>query len=468
MRIIGLFSCAMLILAGCSQADKKPERLVKWGFVLDQTGAAAAGGFGTTSGNYALEKANAALKDTTGIFKGLQFEEVIGDSTNRADVAVERAFDLAQTQGAKAIISTVAGEDLALNGVYYDDNTANDPNVPVLCIACYAVSINNPTVSVPGDPKLEGTLRNTKGWNFRTVTSDKDLARVLINVLMSQPVGGDKNGDQKFKIAVYTTNEPGGTAIAEAIKLTAKGARPDAIVEYVLHDPTMNSASHNWAEDVMNLLDNKDKITGVTDALPDAIIEATYPEYAVYLTGALLKAQSSTRLLHYPGFRLPKAIVVLGDGANGQEGVSQVVYDGVEGEKYAEAQTAANGVPPGLFDTQLVDTRNLIMLAVLHAAKTNKVDNPEEVTGEQVRDSLMKLNDAAGTKVGVGQEEFAKAIELIEKGEAINYDGASGPCDFDAARNVRNKISLWKVENKAFVDKAKFDCVKDASCLPVQ
>lgn len=441
------------------------ERKLRFGYVRDQIGGAATGAFGTATNNFALEVANAALKETTGMFRGLQFEELSGDSANKAAQAVTVASDLVRNQGAKAIISAVSGEDIALNEVQYDADTSNDLNVPIVCFACGAVSLNNPTVSVPNDPALQGALRNANGWNFRTVTSERDLARVLINILLSQPTGGDKNGDGKFKVVVYAPSEPGGVATAEAIKLTAKGARPDAIVEYVLHDPTMNSSTHNWSADVMAILDNRDNMTGQVDVVPDAIVEATYPEYAVYITSALHKAQSTTRLLHYPGFRIPKAIVVLGDAANGQEGVSPVVIDGVQGEQFAQLQVAAFGTAPALYDANLVDARNLIMLAILHAVKVYKLDDPGQVTGEQVRNSLERLNDPGGTLVGVGKAEFAKALDLIEKGQPISYDGASGPCHFDSAHNVQGRVSYWKVENKLFVDKVKFDCVQSSACL---
>jgi branched-chain amino acid transport system substrate-binding protein len=53
---------------------------------------------------------------------------------------------------------------------------------------------------------------------------------------------------------------------------------------------------------------------------------------------------------------------------------------------------------------------------------------------------LRAISGPAGTTVYPG--EFAKAKALLKQGQRINYDGASGPVDFDAAGDIAGRVSL--------------------------
>jgi hypothetical protein len=64
----------------------------------------------------------------------------------------------------------------------------------------------------------------------------------------------------------------------------------------------------------------------------------------------------------------------------------------------------------------------------------------------------------------VGPGEFARAYQRFTAGGAINYEGASGPVDFDANGNVWVKLALYAGVDGAFVDVQKFDCVRDPTC----
>jgi branched-chain amino acid transport system substrate-binding protein len=90
--------------------------------------------------------------------------------------------------------------------------------------------------------------------------------------------------------------------------------------------------------------------------------------------------------------------------------------------------------------------------------------DPTSVTGAAVRDAMHDLNDPGGEIIRVGAAEFAKAVLAISEGRAINYAGASGPCDFDAYGRAKNRISHWRVSEGQAVDVAVYDCVADESC----
>lgn len=59
---------------------------------------------------------------------------------------------------------------------------------------------------------------------------------------------------------------------------------------------------------------------------------------------------------------------------------------------------------------------------------------------------------------------FALAVQTILGGGTINYDGASGPVDFDALGNVASKFAEFEVIGGEFVETTKYDCISDPSC----
>jgi hypothetical protein len=47
-------------------------------------------------------------------------------------------------------------------------------------------------------------------------------------------------------------------------------------------------------------------------------------------------------------------------------------------------------------------------------------------------------------------------FELLRRGEDINYEGASGPCDFLSNGSVRSDFAAWQIVNAQFQRKATF------------
>jgi branched-chain amino acid transport system substrate-binding protein len=104
----------------------------------------------------------------------------------------------------------------------------------------------------------------------------------------------------------------------------------------------------------------------------------------------------------------------------------------------------------------------LIMLAAVAASRG--MPDPTQVTGAQIRDSLRKINTRGATVVRTGPDEFAKAVSLLQAGTPINYEGASGPVDFDDNNNIIDRVAHWKVVGGQFVEVEKYDCVGSQSC----
>ena len=84
----------------------------------------------------------------------------------------------------------------------------------------------------------------------------------------------------------------------------------------------------------------------------------------------------------------------------------------------------------------------VIALAIEKAGSTDSA---------KVRDALRSVANAPGEIIGPGVSEFKRAIQLIGDGKDINYQGASGPIEFDDAGDVNGAIEIWSIQNGELV-----------------
>jgi branched-chain amino acid transport system substrate-binding protein len=55
-----------------------------------------------------------------------------------------------------------------------------------------------------------------------------------------------------------------------------------------------------------------------------------------------------------------------------------------------------------------------------------------EATGTGIRDNIRKISQGAGAKV----DSAVEGLKLLAQGKEINYEGASGPCDFTESGDI--------------------------------
>jgi hypothetical protein len=85
-------------------------------------------------------------------------------------------------------------------------------------------------------------------------------------------------------------------------------------------------------------------------------------------------------------------------------------------------------------------------MIALGAAKAGSTDPAE------IRDAMRTLNDPSGEKVASGAAGIKKALELIEQGKPINYQGASGFSGWDKNGDLPSGfIEIWKYEGGKIV-----------------
>ncbi len=96
------------------------------------------------------------------------------------------------------------------------------------------------------------------------------------------------------------------------------------------------------------------------------------------------------------------------------------------------------GVPnPDGYETQAVDWMSLVGLSVARA---------KAATGTAIRDTVRRVAQGDGTKVYSAVDGLA----ILAKGGEVNYEGASGPCDFTDIGDIQDcKFRYLLVKNGA-------------------
>lgn len=117
-------------------------------------------------------------------------------------------------------------------------------------------------------------------------------------------------------------------------------------------------------------------------------------------------------------------------------------YSGESADIYTQLATEAGQDPAATYAPQAYDAAFLIALAI---EKNGSADRAGLAA------ALREVASAPGEKILPG--EWSKAKELIAAGTDIDYEGAGGPLDFDAAGDVDGVIVELAVENGAFVEK---------------
>lgn len=121
-------------------------------------------------------------------------------------------------------------------------------------------------------------------------------------------------------------------------------------------------------------------------------------------------------------------------------------YAGESATIYAKLATDAGQDPTATYAPQAYDAAFLLALAVEKNGSAKR---------EGLSAALRDVASAPGEKIFPG--EWTKAVELIKAGTDIDYEGAGGPLDFDAAGDVPGTIVYLEVEGGKFVEKGAIE-----------
>jgi len=105
--------------------------------------------------------------------------------------------------------------------------------------------------------------------------------------------------------------------------------------------------------------------------------------------------------------------------AEAVEGIFTIAPSPAEGSDAHKRLVSMIGVAnPDPYTTQVYDQINLIVMAIAMA---------KDASGTAIRDAVRKVSQAAG---GEKVTNALDGLKAIAAGKSVNFDGASGPCDF--------------------------------------
>jgi len=394
-----ILSVAAMSLAGAAPVLAQD---VKIGFLADVTGPIAgfAGGM-VSAGNLALDHVNAQ----GGLLGGRMAVSVVADGACSPDTAGPAADRLVNSEQVTAIFggyctgATIAGA-----------NTAAIPGNVVMV---------SPSATAP-----VLTTLNDNDLVFRAAASDSFQGSKAAELLLAQGITEVGltyvNNDYGAGLAkqfsdVYTAG--GGT-------ITANVAHEDGKADY---RPEIGQIESTGVQTLV--------IYGYENAGGGAILDQA------------VESGSFTRFIGGDG--MAGDALLEGRDAASLEGMILTQSSAASGEVYdiyAQLATDAGLTPDTVYGPQSYDAAFLLALAI-------EKNGSAERAG--LAAALREVATAPGEVIQPG--EWSKAVELIAAGSDINYEGASGSLEFDAAGDVAGGIDWFVVEGGAIVNKGMIE-----------
>ena len=189
-----------------------------------------------------------------------------------------------------------------------------------------------------------------------------------------------------------------------------------------------------------------------TEGNPDVLVTVSYPGQAqIYLREALEGDYADT-FLFVDGVKSDDMVQAIGGGKlDGTLGTAPGAPDSPDRQAFYNSYTLTFGVEAPQ-EPYLAETYDAVVLIALAAAKAGTTTD-----SVAIRDALRDVANPPGEVVGPGAAGIQKALALIASGQDINYEGASGPVDFDENGDVSGPIEVWTVEGDAIKSTGRFE-----------
>jgi ABC-type branched-subunit amino acid transport system substrate-binding protein len=452
------FGAVAVLAAGCIRFENgKSGAEVSWDAVkiaalTDRTGTSATLAY-IAAIKLAFKQMNEGLASSTQA--SVQFALLSRDTASRAEQAAASAREVVLRDGAKALITEISADTIAVNALNYGESPLG---VPVNCFACSSSFINNPA-AVDADPGKQTSERDEKNYLHRLFMNSKYEAAVQMRVAMSHGDQGDANGDGNFKVALIATNDPYGKGWESALRMKMQEMHPEhSSIEVMYVDPKVNDTSYNWNTDLSKLVDQRNDTLNVDDGKPDVIFLALLPVGSGAAAKAYREAGYDIPLQATTSFRRLHILRALGTSAEGVEGGSPRAASGDFGMAFEAAFKAEYGEDPEMLSAGAYDCAVTHMLAALVAIGTRS--DGFLATSDGIRMALDRINDPMGVVVGVGPQQFALAADTIKAGRTINYQGATGDTTFDKNGDTHPVLVHYRVENKQFKELESYLCTE--------
>ncbi|HZH27550.1 MAG TPA: ABC transporter substrate-binding protein [Azospirillaceae bacterium] len=394
-RSILAAAAAATLVAGAA-APKAQAQDIPVGLLLSATGGLAPF---TPAIRAAAVLAVNQVNEAGGVLNGRKLRLVEADDQTNPQAGVAAANRLVQVDNVVALLGPL-GSGVTIPVA----QTATIPN---------GVMLVTPSATAPAISQL-----TDNDLVFRTVVPDDLQGRVSARVAREQGLS---------RVAVMAVNNDYGRGLQAAFVQAFQQA-----------GGTITSQS-TWEE---NRASYRSEIAAAAgQGQPEALFLVGYPASG----GTTILRQSLengffNRFVLTDGMRDPSVVQAVG-GQNlarsfGTAGGSAAAPERMENYAAAYRRVTPNADPSGSFAPQMYDAAMTIALAIQKAGSTDRA---------AIAKAMREVANGPGEVVGPG--EFAKAKEHLAGGRKINYEGASGPIDFDPAGDAAGAIDVWVVKD---------------------
>lgn len=363
---------------------------IRIGAILPLTGAGSAYG----PGMEVVIRAAVDEVNSAGGVLGREVELFVEDDATNPDQAVRAANKLIDVNQVDAIVGTWA-------------------SAVSLAVAPRTIEANIIGMNVSGAPEISDLDDN--GTVFRANASDFQLGTA---------VGTQLYADGFQTMTILTNNASGAVGFAETVRdaFTEAGGEVLEYIEYA-------EGQQSYSTEVNRALETEPDIYFLSCYTPDGaqIFEAAYEGGASGSQFGVNGWCMNTQLADAVGAEVVEGamafdVVAAADTAAFERLAS--VYEEETGESLAD----------NVYAVHAYDSIALLALAIQLAGSTD---------GEAVGAAMIDISNAPGEKV----DNFADGLALLESGEEIDYDGASGPVDFNEAGDMTPFAGMFEMQD---------------------
>ena len=304
--------------------------------------------------------------------------------------------DAPETQGAvQAARKVISDGATCASGAYASTDT-----LPV----ARSVTIREGVMLIsPASTADQLTDLDDDGLFSRTAPPDALQGRALAD-RMDRVLGGL---DGKT-VNIGARNDLYGTGFADSLQEELEG-RGATVGENVIYDPEQPSYNSEAAQ--------------ITSGNPDAFVIIDFPETFAKVGPALVRTGNwdPAKSFFTDGLASTDLVATVGrEATEGMIGSAPGTLSGPSLEAFDTLFTQAPGPPRNLFDSTTFDNVVLCYLASVAAGSTE---------GTDIAEVIVDVTGPGGTKYT--WQQLPQAIEALQNGEDIDYEGASGPVDWD-------------------------------------
>lgn len=382
---------AALLAAGLAVATPALADEIKIGAVLPLTGDLQVYGETALSGiNLAVDQVNAA-----GGVLGKQVRIAVGDTRATAQVAIDAAQKLVNIEGVAGLLGAMA----------------SGSTIPVAMSVSATVGVTQIAI---GSTSPAITKLKDNDFLFRTAPSDAfggvamaEVARELgftnLAIIYINDAYGRGLNDSFTKAFEKMGGKVSGSIPQEPAKASYRGE--------------LKKISGGGAEALIPIAHVDDAVVILKQSLEEGLFNK-------FFFGDL----QAEEIIEQIGAKY----------LNGSHGVSpRALESNLSYKRFLEAYEKRYGkLPPTPYIDGAYDAAMTMMLAIEKAGSTDRT---------AIRDALREVSNGPGEKILPG--EWAKAKRLIAAGKNIDYEGASGPVDYDADGDVAGTFADWVIED---------------------